>query len=416
MNVKFKMPKFGRDWTGKSWLKELLLTFLGTTISIVLTFGTSHWLDSQRKKAAGRQMAMMVIHDIDENVQSFRDMEKTEKEYYELAQYVLNNLDQINSIPEDTLTTVYYMLLRDIDYTIDDSKEKIFHSSPDSWKSIDNSQFIDVVQQFYYERRNYQSEMNIDPMFIAPFSMEDHFQYVVEAEDKTDLYALSKRVLSKKLRDPRVEMYILYSPMRQSFYEKVANTWQQKSDQCKFLMGITDDELKEYVEKNNRTGRQVKQSELIGKWKSTSTSDENMETIEFRKDHTFVHSLTKNRTHIYYTGSIEFVLTMPGQWSLEGDTLVRTYLPGAKHTIDASNITYSKEMKDSALEVIRHNEEIIAKKNEEYKTRPVIEGRKANAISIDRSGDKIEMKYEGVNEDGEQENKSEYLSRLRVKK
>ena len=29
MNVKFKMPKFGRDLTVKGWFKELLMTFLG---------------------------------------------------------------------------------------------------------------------------------------------------------------------------------------------------------------------------------------------------------------------------------------------------------------------------------------------------------------------------------------------------
>ena len=32
MNVKFKMPKFGRNLTGKGWFKELMMTFLGTTI------------------------------------------------------------------------------------------------------------------------------------------------------------------------------------------------------------------------------------------------------------------------------------------------------------------------------------------------------------------------------------------------
>ena len=32
MNVKFKMPKFGRDLSVKGWFKELLMTFLGTTI------------------------------------------------------------------------------------------------------------------------------------------------------------------------------------------------------------------------------------------------------------------------------------------------------------------------------------------------------------------------------------------------
>ena len=36
MNVKFKMPQFGRNLTGKGWLKELLMTVVGTSISIVL--------------------------------------------------------------------------------------------------------------------------------------------------------------------------------------------------------------------------------------------------------------------------------------------------------------------------------------------------------------------------------------------
>jgi len=45
MNVKFKMPKFGRKLTGGGMMKELLLTILATTISIVLTFGTAHLIE-----------------------------------------------------------------------------------------------------------------------------------------------------------------------------------------------------------------------------------------------------------------------------------------------------------------------------------------------------------------------------------
>ena len=68
MNVKFKMPKFGRDQTGRGWLKELLMTFLGTTISIVLTFGTSAWLDHRQQIKNRRQTAMMVLSNIEDFV------------------------------------------------------------------------------------------------------------------------------------------------------------------------------------------------------------------------------------------------------------------------------------------------------------------------------------------------------------
>lgn len=64
------MPKFS-NFTKKSWLSELGMVFMGTTISIVLTFGTAHVIEQYEKKKAGRQMAIMVIHDMDNTVQEF---------------------------------------------------------------------------------------------------------------------------------------------------------------------------------------------------------------------------------------------------------------------------------------------------------------------------------------------------------
>ena len=76
MNVKFKMPKFGRQLTGKEWFKELLMTFLGTTISIVLTFGTSALLENREKAAIQRQTAIMSVYDIDEIIRLAKNERK----------------------------------------------------------------------------------------------------------------------------------------------------------------------------------------------------------------------------------------------------------------------------------------------------------------------------------------------------
>ena len=54
MNVKFKMPKFGRQLMGKTWQKELGLTIIGTTLSIILTFGTAQYFEYRNKVANGR--------------------------------------------------------------------------------------------------------------------------------------------------------------------------------------------------------------------------------------------------------------------------------------------------------------------------------------------------------------------------
>ena len=69
MNAKFKMPKFGRNLTIRGWIKELLLTFIATTISIVLTFGTAAYLEDRQTVKARRMMAMTIINDIDQSLE-----------------------------------------------------------------------------------------------------------------------------------------------------------------------------------------------------------------------------------------------------------------------------------------------------------------------------------------------------------
>ena len=62
-----------------SWGKGFLTSLLGTTISILLTFGTSALVESKQKADAQRQTAMMVIHDIDVCIEQMEEMAKDEE-------------------------------------------------------------------------------------------------------------------------------------------------------------------------------------------------------------------------------------------------------------------------------------------------------------------------------------------------
>ena len=77
--IKVLLPKF-EALKGISWAKELLLSFIGTTLSIVLTFGTAHFVEQKQNREAGRQTAMMVIHDIENTADLFTSWEKEEEE------------------------------------------------------------------------------------------------------------------------------------------------------------------------------------------------------------------------------------------------------------------------------------------------------------------------------------------------
>ena len=93
-----------------SWGKSFLTSVLGTTISILLTFGTSALVESREKANTQRQTAMMVIHDIDKCIDQMEEMAKNEEERNNAVQYILAHLDQITSLPEDTLKLAINML------------------------------------------------------------------------------------------------------------------------------------------------------------------------------------------------------------------------------------------------------------------------------------------------------------------
>ena len=164
MNVKFKMPKFGNNLTGKGWWKELALTFIATTISIVLTFGTAQYFEHKQKVANGRLMAMMVIHDMDNTIETLTKLGNEHVKIAKMAQYLMDNQERLESVYIDSLEKVLNGLVADDNspqqYRLDESAEKVFLSSQDSWKSIDNATFIDEVQEFYVSRHALYDHIN----------------------------------------------------------------------------------------------------------------------------------------------------------------------------------------------------------------------------------------------------------------
>ena len=90
---KFNARKINAGKTSSHWGKDVLTSLLGTTLSIVLTFGTSALLEHKMKADIQRQTAMMVIHDIDASVELVEDIANYEDEKNQAVQYVLAHLD-----------------------------------------------------------------------------------------------------------------------------------------------------------------------------------------------------------------------------------------------------------------------------------------------------------------------------------
>ena len=394
MNIRFKMPKFGRTLSKGTFWKELFLTFIATTISIILTFGTAHLIEQKQKKNAGRQAAMMIIHDMDQNVEMMRNLSKTEDNAYECSKYVLDNIDKIDAISVDTLNVVLNFLLRNEGIQFNDSKEKVFHSSQDSWKNIDNANFIDLVQDFYHERLLVQKELNSDVRFIEPISREQQYELMLKMPNY-DIMAETNTLLKELLKEERVKFFLLYSSARSRVYLSLADKWKMMSEKGKFIMGITDEELSHYLEMNRHSGRLIKERELIGKWENKS--ENRQEDIEFFDNHTFVNHNQYYIGNPFYSGHIITTSTMKGTWEFVGDSLVQTYDVYLDFKIDDSKITYTPEMKDSVKSYLANSEKVaVNNKNNYIKKNEKI--RQSSAVYLDVTGEKIEVNLSCVDE------------------
>ena len=338
-----------------TWGKSILTSVMGTTISILLTFGTSALVERKVKADVQRQTAMMVIHDIDMCADQMEEMAKDEEKNNNAVQYILAHLDQIASLPEDTLRLAMDLLTNyDGLYTIfDNAKENIFKSSQDIWSNLDNMAFIDNMEQFYRERRDLETYMARSLIHAQPITFEEYNQMVMNS--KANNYSFDyAAILKEKLKDRKVQFFIDYSSSRARFYRYYAQSWRDISDRNKFIMNISDEELAEYIKNSQRSGISVSKRDLMGLWERKAKGYQN-QYYEFLEKDSFSIKYVMQIAHPVYNNDIIITYIYGGKWSLKDDTLFMVNSPNnIEAKIDTSRITYRPEMRDSVRRYIRN--------------------------------------------------------------
>lgn len=78
----------------KSWVKDLLVAFAGTTLSIVLTFGTSAFIDYVKRNKDRRMTALMVLSNIESSVRSLEESDGIDHIFEHPENYAGNSLSE----------------------------------------------------------------------------------------------------------------------------------------------------------------------------------------------------------------------------------------------------------------------------------------------------------------------------------
>ena len=387
MNVKFRMLKLWGNVKVRSTAKELLLTIIATTISIILTFGTAAYLDNKQQKADGRQTAMLVIHDIEQSANEIDGYIKQEEEDYKLALYVLEHIDNVGSIRNDTLNKVLHYIMRPTRaaFNFDDSTEKLFLSSQDVWKNINNATYIDVVQRFFYMRRAVYESMNAQEVFRKPVTEEEVWQSkYFKSNGSYDFSAF----IADHLTRPDVQMYLTNSSSRITYFNNFLEAFTSNAKRCKFMMDISDEELGEFIARRMNPGLPPTDKQLEGVW-MIDDRGERAQQFDFKKDHTFTMTTITRHPHTIYIGRLKMIMISTGTWQIEGDSLIIMFNPMIDYEFDRSDITPLTGKEKEVDNVLAE----WAQAYEDYKKAcvdlPVT--RSVGTIFIDRMGKRIEV-------------------------
>lgn len=393
--IRIQMPKW-QAIQNANWAKELLMTFVGATLSIVLTFGTANFLEKKQQREDGRQLAMMVIHDMEKMVEVFHQYAKDDEKFFNNAQYILENMQSFDSIPTDSLIIIMQYITSSAleDYSCDESSERTFFSSHEAWKNIDNAAFIDQVQSFYHYRRKMYAMLKDEYLFEKPVSNEEFHKCLIESNDKNWRQSQFYHYYIKQfLKRGEVKLYVNNSFFRRSNFNGIEQWCRTVANRCKFMMGISDEDLEQYVRERERTGQQLTEKQLVGKWK-TQTSDEDLVENVFNSDHTGTATQVRYIAYSVFTGRLIVRLTLNNKWELKGDSLITYTQPGDTFEIDRSQIHFAADKAQEVDNLVKHLEQSYNEWLDHFKNEDEL--RSAEFVSIDKSGNKIELREENT--------------------
>lgn len=223
----------------KNFWGNLLRIILGTTISIMLTFGTNALIQRHRRVQDRKMTAMMVLS----NIESFARTLETRSErmastdsiaawllclsYEDLELLPSNELDELIDRATDVATLNH-----------DHTAENVFSNHIETWKNVNNVQFID----------------NVGSCFSALNGVEEQFnQWVMEVPDalhdvkiNPDKYE-GNTLPMKMMHSDRLRTAMKAIHNRRCWLRYAAATLRYYNIQNMSVIGISEQEVTKYT-------------------------------------------------------------------------------------------------------------------------------------------------------------------------
>lgn len=130
----------------RNWWKDFVVAILATTVSIVLTFGTSKWVERNNQKKERRLTALMVMSSIESFARSIDESAEVWDRLDSVAVWLLRMpIEEVQRLGEEPFKDAVNEVFQAPIIRHDQTAETIFSSNIDTWKNMGNFQFVDNV-------------------------------------------------------------------------------------------------------------------------------------------------------------------------------------------------------------------------------------------------------------------------------
>lgn len=232
-------PKFRISQRLRNWIRES--QFLATTLSIILTFGTTSLVEHCQRVKDRKLSAMMVMGNIETFSRKVDDMAQSMARRDSIATWMLSlPQDSLDFIPASEMVDLINEVVAGIEFlTHDKTAESIFSSNIETWKNMQKFQFIDNVGSCF-------SEMNADENYWKEW-VEGFELAVNDVLEHPDDHS-GERTVTKLLRNVVFRQKIESFHVRQSWLKYISAKYRYLNQRSARMMDIDYQEVEDFAD------------------------------------------------------------------------------------------------------------------------------------------------------------------------
>lgn len=234
---------------GKKFWRNLFRTILGTTISILLTFGTNALIRQHRKIQDRKITAMMVLS----NIESFAETIETRSERMapndSIAAWLLcMPIEDLELLPENELLDLIDQATDLATLNHDHTAENVFSNNIETWKNVNNVHFIDNVGSCFSAINGVEEQFN-QWVLETPEALHDVKVYPDNYEGNT--------LPLKMMHSDRVRTVLASVHNRRCWLRYAAATLRFFNLKNMTSIGISEQEVKQYTNARKEEVKEV---------------------------------------------------------------------------------------------------------------------------------------------------------------